>query len=261
VATLTGNPQNMIVGTHSGWSYAGFALRMLPVAAGGLVIDWAFLRWRFRESLPREPFSTRPGRPRVRKRLLVKGLAVTAFVLAGFLAGRGLSGMAMAGAAVMIVIARVPPGPLLERLNWSLLVFFSGLFVVVAGLNQAGWGEVFFRASAAHLGQTPLTQLVTFSGVVAALSNVVSNVPLVLVAVPWVPRLANPPLTWLALAMASTLAGNLTLVGSVANVIVAELARGRARLGFREFLVAGVPVTLLTLAWGVAVLALYAVAG
>lgn len=256
-AMLTGNPQNMIVGTHSGWSYAGFALRMIPVAAGGLLIDWGFLRWRFRDRLPREPFKTTAEPPRVRRRLLAKGLAVTAFVLAGFLAGRGLSGMAMAGAAVMIVLARLPPGPVFERLNWSLLVFFSGLFVVVAGLNQAGWGEVFFRAAAAHLGATPLIQLVTFSGAAAILSNVVSNVPLVLMAVPWVPRLENPPLLWLALAMASTFAGNLTLVGSVANVIVVEVARGRAALGFRDFLRVGVPVTLLTLAWGVAALALY----
>ena len=99
--------------------------------------------------------------------------------------------------------------------------------------------------------------LIASSGFTVVLSNIVSNVPMVLVALPWIERFPDPPLFWLALAMASTFAGNLTLVGSVANVIVAETARGRATLRFRDFLAVGVPVTLLSTAWGVAVLWFY----
>jgi Na+/H+ antiporter NhaD/arsenite permease-like protein len=254
VATLTGNPQNMIVGTHSGWSYAGFALHMLPVAAGGLAITWLFLRWRFRRVLGATRFVPRVAPPPMDRPLLTTAGMVTAFVLGGFLAGRSLSGMAMAGATAMILLARRPPTRILARVDWSLLLFFSGLFIVVEGLNRAGWGEAFFEAAAPYLGQTPPTQLAAFSGVTVILSNLVSNVPMVLVALPWVPRFPDPEVFWLGLAMASTFAGNLTLVGSVANVIVAELARGRATIRFRDFLAVGVPLTLLTVAWGWAVL-------
>lgn len=257
VATLTGNPQNMIVGTHSGWSYAAFAGRMLPVAAGALVLDWALLRWWFRRTLGRDGFEPPRSPPPVDLPLLWKAGLVTAFVLAGFLAGRSLAGMAMAGAAIMILVGRYPPRRVLARVDWSLLLFFGGLFVVVEGLNRAGWGRAFFEAVAPYLGSEPATQLVAFSGFTVVLSNLVSNVPMVLVALPWMERFPDPPVFWLALAMASTFAGNLTLVGSVANVIVAETARGRADLRFRDFLAVGVPVTLLSTAWGVGVLWAY----
>jgi len=257
VATLTGNPQNMIVGTHAGWSYAGFAAHMLPVALGGLVLDWAFLRWAFRSRLGKERFAIRLEPPPVDRPLLILGGLVTAGVLTGFLAGRGLAGMAMVGATAMILVARRPPARVLARVDWSLLLFFSGLFVVVAGLNRAGWGEAFFRAASPYLGTTPETQLAAFSGFTVLLSNLVSNVPMVLVALPWVPRFPDPATFWLALAMAATFAGNLTLVGSVANVIVAELARGRVTIRFRDFLAVGVPVTILTTVWGLAVLLVY----
>ncbi len=258
VATLTGNPQNMIVGTHSGWSYAGFAWRMLPVACGALVLDWAFLRWAFRRSLDGGRFEGPAAPPSVDAPLLRKGVLVTAFVLGGFLTGRNLAGTAMAGAAAMILAARRPPARVLARVDWSLLLFFGGLFVVVEGMNRAGWGSTFFEAVAPYLGRETGTQLAAFSGFTVVLSNIVSNVPMVLVALPWIERFPDPPLFWLALAMASTFAGNLTLVGSVANVIVAETARGRATLRFRDFLAVGVPVTILSTAWGVAVLWFYA---
>jgi Na+/H+ antiporter NhaD/arsenite permease-like protein len=257
VATLTGNPQNMLVGTHSGWSYAGFAGHMLPVAAGGLALDWLFLRWWFRKRIGTGRFEMNLAPPRVDRTLLIKGGLVTALVLGGFLAGRSLSGVAMVGATAMILLARRSPGRILARVDWSLLLFFSGLFVVVAGLNRAGWGEAFFHAAAPHLGQGPTAQLAAFSGLTVVLSNLVSNVPTVLVALPWVPRFPSPPTFWLALAMASTFAGNLTLVGSVANIIVAELARERVKIRFRDFLAVGVPVTALTTGWGLGVLWVY----
>ncbi len=257
VATLTGNPQNMIVGTHSGWGYGAFAAHMLPVAAGGLAIDWLFLRWKYRRELPRGPFQAHLARPPVDWPLLAKGLLVTSAVLGGFLTGHSLAGTAMAGATAMVLLGRIPPSRALGRVDWSLLLFFSGLFVVVEGLNRAGWGDAFFAAVAPRLGQEPGTQLAAFSAATVVLSNLVSNVPMVLLAAPWVPRLPNPEVFWLALAMASTFAGNLTLVGSVANVIVAELAKERVAIRFRDFLAVGVPLTLATTAWGIAVLWCY----
>ncbi|GAB4265451.1 MAG: anion transporter [Deferrisomatales bacterium] len=262
VATLTGNPQNMIVGTHSAWSYGGFAVHMVPIALGGLAIDWLYLRWHFRQVVDGKPFRTTAAAVvGVDRPLVAKGILVMLWVLAGFGAGHRLSGVAMAGATAMVLLARIPPARVLSRVDWSLLLFFGGLFVVVEGLNRAGWGEAFFRAAAPLFGQTPGVQLATLSGFTVVLSNVVSNVPLVLVAVPWIPRFADPPTAWLALAAASTFAGNLTLVGSVANLIVAELAKTHVRMRFRDFLSVGVPVTLLTTGWALAVLWTYQALG
>ena len=92
---------------------------------------------------------------------------------------------------------------------------------------------------------------VVFSARKSVLSNIVSNVPAVMLYIPLIPELPDPQRAWLALAMASTLAGNLTLVGSIANLIVAEGAKKAAPLGFVEYLKVGVPVTLLTLLAGV----------
>ena len=261
VATLTGNPQNMIVGTHSGWSYAGFALKMIPIALGGLLLDWAFLRWKFRSAIPNVCFLSQVQRPPVDLVLLLKGVAVTAFVLGGFLTGYRLSGMAMAGATAMVLAARIPPSRALARVDWSLILFFSGLFVVVEGLHRVGWGDAFFRAVSPYFGSGVFSQLATFSGFAVLASNLVSNVPLVLVATPWVPRFADPPVFWLALAMASTFAGNLTLVGSVANVIVVELSKAQVRIRFRDFLWVGIPITVLSTVWGLVVLWIYMAMG
>lgn len=256
VVTLTGNPQNMIVGTLSGWSYNGFFLRMLPVGLGGLAVTWGLLRWMFRRRLPPGRFRFDPEPPPVRRGLLILGTAVLALAVAAFVAGYSLAGTAMVAASAMLALARVPPARILPRVDWSLLLFFCGLFVVVEGVNRAGWGEVFFRAFAPILTGGRLQEILGLSALTAALSNVVSNVPMVLVAAPWMERLSDPPRLWLVLAMASTFAGNLTLVGSVANLIVAELARAEGvEVGFGAHLRAGVPVTLLTLAWGAAVLA------
>jgi Na+/H+ antiporter NhaD/arsenite permease-like protein len=126
-------------------------------------------------------------------------------------------------------------------------VLFAGLFIVVAGVEKsslqsdlAGW------AGRAHLENGGV-----LSAAAAILSNLVSNVPAVLVFKPFIPHLPDPVLGWLRLAMASTLAGNLTILGSIANLIVVERSRGVAEIGFWEYSRAGIPVGLITLAIGV----------
>lgn len=128
-----------------------------------------------------------------------------------------------------------------------------GLFVITAGVEHAGLtDEILGARVAAHLDRPAVLTAVT-----ALLSNLVSNVPAVLLFKPLVPRLADPQGAWLILAMASTLAGNLTLVGSVANLVVVESARGEGvRIGMAEYCRVGVPVTLITLLLGWLILTL-----
>lgn len=255
VMTLTGNPQNMIVATAGHLSYARYALRMAPVALGGLALDAALLAWMFRRELPRgrlvPPKLPAPPLDRV---LVAKALAVLAFVVAGFLSGRSMPGMALAGAAILTLIARAAPRPVFARLDWSIILFFAGLFVVIQGAAKTGLLERLYAVALPYLGDTPARQLVGFGLFSQVASNLFSNVPYVLVARGFVPRLLEPEYQWTGLAMTSTLAGNLTIVGSVANLIVLELAGPDGHVGFFRFFRYGVVITVATTALGFAVL-------
>jgi len=129
--------------------------------------------------------------------------------------------------------------------------------VVMRGARDLSLVTSLTSAAAAQLHGAPLHDAVVISGAMLGLSNLVSNVPAVILWLPVVPRVVDPTFTWLVMAMSSTFAGNLTLLGSMANLIVAERAEARGeRLGFVDYLRAGAPVTLLTLCWGIAVLVL-----
>lgn len=258
VMTLTGNPQNMLVGMFSGISYGRFLLFMLPVGAAGLWLDWAILRRLYRGEFE-GGFDPGPlALPRVHGAVIRRVLAILALMTAGFLLpverwvpalgeGHKLPLLALAGAAAVILVGRYPPAAAFQYVDWTLLVFFAGLFVVIAGVNAAGiLPEIHRRA--APLFDEHGAVLCAFTVV---LSNVVSNVPFVLVAQGW----ASGDYAWLLIAMASTFAGNLTIVGSVANMIVLELSRERAPIGFWTYLRAGVAVTLASTAAGFAILA------
>jgi len=257
VATLTGNPQNMIVGTLSGISYSRFAAALALPALASLLLVAALLHLLFRRDLPhRRLASARIGRPEVDRRLLAKSLGATALVLVGFAAGLPLAWTALTGAALCMAVGGRAPREALMRVDWPLLLFFAGLFVVVAGVGRSGAADRMHDGIAPLLGQGAARQTVVFSAFSVVGSQLVSNVPFVLLAGHWIPRMAEPTLLWLATALAATLAGNLTVVGSVANIIVLELAGERGRVGFWRFLRYGAVVTSATLAVSVALLLL-----
>jgi Na+/H+ antiporter NhaD/arsenite permease-like protein len=251
VATLTGNPQNMLVGTASGIPFTTFFLHLAPVAAAGLLIDLAVIAFVYRREMGGRFASAAHPRVKVHGFLMAKALAASVLMLGFFFAGANLAMVALTAGAALLVTRRVKSEKVLAEVDWSLLTLFAGLFVVVAGAQASGLAGRAFDLLHARQGQGP----VTFTVIAAALSNLVSNVPAVMMLAPLVPRLPDPHRAWLLLAMASTLAGNLTLVGSIANLIVAEGARRTAPLTFTEYLKAGVPVTLLTLAAGLLLLA------
>jgi len=248
VATLTGNPQNMLVGSFSGISYRSFLARQAPVAVVGLVCVFVAVATIYRRRLPNAPLEIAPDtRLAVHYPLMWKTIAATAVMLIAFLAGVPIAVVAIAGAAWTLFTRRVNPEKVYREINWSLLVLFAGLFVVTAGLERSGLIDVLLRwAEAANL-QSPAV----LTAVTAGLSNLVSNVPAVLLFKPLIGSFAEPRRAWLVLAMASTLAGNLTILGSVANLIVVEAARSaRVEIGFVEYCKVGVPVTLATLFLG-----------
>jgi Na+/H+ antiporter NhaD/arsenite permease-like protein len=254
VATLTGNPQNMLVGSFSSISYRGFLVRQAPVALVGLVCVFAVVWLVYRRRLP-ESFTVtgEPHRHPVHYPLMVKTLLAVGVMLLAFLAGVPIAVVAIGGAAYSLLTRRVKPEKVYREINWSLLVLFVGMFVLTGGLEASGLTDE-LAGWAAHIG---LHRPAVLTVVTALLSNLVSNVPAVLLFKPLIPTLGEPDRAWLILAMSSTLAGNLTLIGSVANLIVAEEARAaRVELGFLEYLRVGVPLTLVTLTVGWLVLIL-----
>src|SRR5579864_8052192 len=251
VATITGNPQNMLIGSFSGIHYRDFLVHLGPVAVVGLALDWAILHWLFPEHGVHAPHEdgTVTRRPSVAS--LRRPLIVVVVVVAGFFAGVPPAMMAAIGAAILLITRTLDPRKLYEQVDWGLLVFFVGLFLIVGGAETAGLIDKLLWV-ARHWN---LQHSAVFTVITALLSNVVSNVPAVMLLKSLVPGFANAHTAWLLLAMASTLAGNLTITGSVANIIVVESARPDVHIRFRDYFRAGLPVTLATLLIGWAWLA------
>ncbi|MGH9599822.1 MAG: SLC13 family permease, partial [Terracidiphilus sp.] len=247
VATLTGNPQNILIGSYSGLTYRTFLAALGPVAAIGLVVDWLAIRWIFGDALIPEQKRAFVGEmPQVNVRALRRAALVAALVLVGFLAGVPPAMMAAIGAALVLVTWRGNPRLVYDQVDWGVLVFFVGLFLIVGGAENAGLTQFLFSCAR----RLNLENAAVFTAVTAALSNVVSNVPAVMLLKPLAPGFHDARNGWLMLAMASTLAGNLTITGSVANLIVVERAKGEVRIGFWDYSRVGIPVTLATLAVG-----------
>src|SRR3989442_642387 len=202
----------------------------------------------YRRQLPQAPLAILPdARMAVHYPLMLKTIAAVSVMLVLFLAGVPIAIVAIAGAGSTLLTRRVKPEKVYREVNWGLLVLFAGLFVITAGLERSGIMDVFLHwAAAANLDRPAVLTVVA-----AVLSNLVSNVPAVLLVKPLVASFAEPRRAWLVLAMASTLAGNLTILGSVANLIVVETARAaRVEIGFVEYAKVGVPLTLVTLLLG-----------
>ena len=245
VATLVGNPQNMLCGLLGGLQYREHLALMAPVALLGLALNHALLALMFRRELGAahlgEAEATTPLSRRAKITLMVVGASAVAYALGGHLAWTAASAFVL-----LMLIHRRDTSQLWPRIDWGLLLFFAGLFVVVEGLAKSGAPTaVFDKFPLAAAGESTLGWL-RLSGIFLVGSNVVSNVPFILVVREQMATLSNPKLGWELLAMASTFAGNLTLLGSVANIIVAEAARDVGGMGFWQHLRVGLPLTVLT---------------
>ncbi len=238
VATLSGNPQNILVGTFSGIGYLKFAQVLTPVAVAGLIVQVMLLWWLYPEVRSQQACDNFIlPRFRLHKPLLTKTLVITSGLLIAFVVGVPLGEAALVAAALLLITRRVKPERVLKQVDWNLLVLFSGLFILTEATQKLN----VLQAFTGWVG-TPAGLL----GTIAILSNIISNVPAVLLVEPLIGR--EDTRAWLLLAAGSTLAGNLTLFGAVANLIVVEAA---AKLGYKlsfwEHLRFGLPLTAITL--------------
>jgi Na+/H+ antiporter NhaD/arsenite permease-like protein len=249
VATITGNPQNMIIGVASNIPYAQFVASLAPVAvlAVALAICLVGLFYRTEFSAPFLSVPV-PMPPRRHPHQLGKGLIVTTGVVIAFFSGVAIAKAAIIGGSFLLLSRAVKPQKIYAGIDGGLLLMFAGLFVVVGGAEKILLTPENMEA-ARHLHFQTAWVL---SSVTALLSNLVSNVPAVLVLNPFIAVLPDPGRAWLVVAMSSTLAGNLTLIGSVANLIVAERAKASGvEISFSNHLRLGLPLTFLSIGFGI----------
>ncbi len=247
-ATITGNPQNMIIGAVSHIPYTVFAATLTPVAIAGLLLVVLLLGALWWGEFRRPAHLTaKPSPLRLHMPQLMKAVLVALGVIVAFFVGVPVAKAAILGGALLLITRAIKARKVYRELDGSLLLMFAGLFVVVAAAEKILFTpEVVGAVQALHLDNVYI--LTAMTGV---LSNIISNVPAVLALKPFVQSLADQQRIWLVIAMSATLAGNLTLVGSVANLIVAERARNVGiEISFWAYCRAGIPLTVITLAIG-----------
>lgn len=247
-ATITGNPQNMMIGSFSRIPYANFAATLAPVAFFGLMLTILLIALFHRREFARGAQLTAPSTPiRFHRVLMWRALAGTALVVALFFAGQPPAKVAIIVGGLLLLTRRVRSERVYAEIDWSLLLMFAGLFIIVAGAEHSLLSGDLIAA----VGRLHLDRLSVLSALTAILSNLVSNVPAVVVLRPFIDSLRSPAQAWLTVAMSSTLAGNLTVLGSIANLIVVQRAAASGVvIGLWDYCRVGVPLTLLTLLIG-----------
>jgi Na+/H+ antiporter NhaD/arsenite permease-like protein/uncharacterized membrane protein (UPF0127 family) len=256
VMTVTGNPQNMLIGIYSKIPYLAFLGALFPVALAGLAVCVVVIWIVYRKEIGAGAFEHCPSMPEyyVRKPLLAKSLLVCGVVIGAFSMGYPYSLVAAAGGGALLLIGGVSTERILEGVDWTLLLFFSGLFVVMHGVEASGLAAAMIEKAGNLSDLSPIGRIAGLSAISAVLSNLVSNVPAVMLLKPLTQALDNGQSMWLALAMSSTLAGNLTLIGSVANLIVVQQARREVEIGFMDYFRVGALITVITIVIGILVL-------
>jgi Na+/H+ antiporter NhaD/arsenite permease-like protein len=257
--TITGNPQNMLIGMNSGIDYGVFFYKLLPISLLGMVMIVYVVKWFYRShfipgrviTAPTQRFEYRFASMKLSVPIFM-GVVVLFFI--GKITGLSIPVIAILGAALMLIFGKVKPSEVIKNVDWVLLLFFATLFIVVEGAVKAGLMDAFIHSS---LLTEDMDGIVKLHGLSLILSQIVSNVPYTVMMLP-VMKPVQGDILWLALASASTLAGNATIIGAMANLIVIESAeKMNVTIKFLEFFKIGVVVTLLSFLISVGVLWLW----
>jgi len=247
--TITGNPQNMLIGINSGISYSKFLLHLMPVSIIGMIIIYFVIKFLYPANFRKiNLIDTHAGS--YEYNYLSMKFSVPIFILVIFMffvngrIGFSIPVIALTGASLILVFGKIKPSEIIKNIDWVLILFFSTLFIVVGGVEKTGLIQhILDRWSI-----TPdLHGIAVLHLISLFLSQIVSNVPYTILMIP-ILKSSGSDIVWLSLASASTIAGNATIFGAMANIIVIESAKKQhVHITFFEFLKAGIAVTLLTL--------------
>lgn len=246
--TITGNPQNMIIGIASNISYAKFMICMLPIALLSMFVIIFVIKKTNRDIFSdnmcinlSQQDNSKQDLKKMRLSLIVFGLVVVGFFF-GKILGLSIPIIAIAGASIILLLSKHKSKEVLQGVDFSLLIFFASLFILVAGIKQSGVLDFIFNIS---LQENMLSILILFA-LSILLSQVLSNVPYTVFMLPLM-NLAHSEILWLTLASASTLSGNLTIVGAMANLIVIEEAeKENVFLSSKHFVRPAILITSIT---------------
>jgi Na+/H+ antiporter NhaD/arsenite permease-like protein len=258
VMSVTGNPQNALVGVTAHFTFLTFIAHLAPIGIIGLALDAAILTLFFRRQIWHAPPLERTATEIpvvVDRSLLAKSSAAALLVLVLWIMNFPFPLAAATVGALILIIGRVKSENIYRRLNWELLLFFAGLFVLMQGFENSGAVAYLVRFFTPGLKDHAMVQLFSISGAMLVLSNLVSNVPAVLLVRPLIDQFPRAHFLWLAVASTSTLAGNATPISSVANLIVLQQAAWKTKIKFSEFAKVGVTVTIVTTLAAIAILA------
>ncbi len=261
VATLVGDPPNVLIGSAAGFSFTDFLVHSLPI----VVVTWfgalILLRFLFKQELSQQPRSAdavmklNPAQSlnepeTARKIVIVLGVAILLFFVHHLLKIEPAL-VALGAAAVAMPWVQPDMHEMLKKVEWSVLVFFGALFVMVGGLEASGVLEAIVDMLTRVVHIPPMWFGVSMIWIVALLSAVVDNVPITIAFIPVIQGLGNngmdvAPLWW-ALAFGAGFGGNGTIIGSTANIIVATLSeKTRTPITSSLWNRRGLPVMLLT---------------
>jgi Na+/H+ antiporter NhaD/arsenite permease-like protein len=256
--TIVGNPQNMLIGISSGISFGRFFLYLIPVSVLSIIM-LILVMYFFYGKVLKQSFGTLSDTPTDRQPYNVKHIMRLAPILVLVMIAFFLSPLlnvdipliALGCAALVLVAGQVKPSSIIKEVDWVLLLFFAGLFIVIEGAHKAGVLDVFIE----KVVITPnMAGIASISAVSTLVSQLVSNVPLTMLFLPILKNVPGDTL-WVTLAAGSTLGGNLTIIGAVANIIVVESAsREGVRIGFVEFLKVGMITTIITVSLAILIL-------
>lgn len=261
VATLVGDPPNVLIGSAAGFSFNDFLIYSLPIVAVAWVATLLLLRFLFREELSKRPhnaeavMSLNPteslDEPKVARRLLiVLGAAILLFFVHHTL-HISPAFIAVSAAAVALIWVQPDIQETFKKVEWSVLIFFASLFVMVGGLEAAGVLDLIVGLMERLSSIPPIWFGVSLIWIVAALSAVVDNVPITIALIPVIRGLGETgmditPLWW-ALAFGAGFGGNGTIIGSTANIIVTTLSeKTRTPITSKLWNRRGLPVMLVT---------------
>jgi len=242
MATLIGNPQNILIGTSSGMSFNDFSLLMAPISLFLLLFTYLIIILTQPITKPQQVETEL--KVRFYKPLIIKSILGFTLMIIAFFSGMNISLAALIGISLVLITRRISPDKVFSRVDLSLMVLFSGLFIITGSIRSNILFKDFSNYLTALVNQNPIH----FVWIGPLLSQIISNVPTTMLLIPIIENLPNPTLFWLLLSGTTTLAGNLTLIGSVANLILAESASRKGfRLGFFQYLKLGLPVSVLTI--------------
>jgi len=247
--TITGNPQNILIGMQSGIPYAKFLLHLLPISLLGMIlIVWMIKLFFKKEFINGNQLAFQEDEFNYNFQSMKFSVPIFLGIVILFFFHHTLDIsiplIALAGASLILIFGKIKPSKVIKEVDWVLLLFFAGLFIVVKGIEKVGVLDQF-------INNTPISNniegIVSLHSLSLVLSQIVSNVPFTILMLP-ILKSASSDLLWLSLASAATLAGNATIIGAVANLIVIEVAKKYdIEIGFWQFFKVGFLITIITL--------------